>query len=384
MPETGAIPTSNAERCAGRTECRPPAGYGFRYQSRCGLLHVWLPLAHTVAPTPASAVLSGSMIKAGLLGWIRFLPPGGGGDPAWGAVFIAAGITAAFYGVAIGLGQKHPKTVLAYSSISQMGLITVAFGIGLTLGAGPPLRQRCPVLCLPSCPGKGRFVFGCRCRGRHRTTVAEEGMGDGSPWYGRPGAGWSTVDHGRLGQDRPQNGDGSIARRLGKDLGDPIAFVGHRHHNSDGSLFLHAAVLAPIIVFRRLKFLLDRIGRALRDRSLSCFPSGGQLASAMLKPGSIWLSFWPVAAGTGLTAWVWWMEPANRARHSMAPAGRRSSGAGRMAVGSGGRLASTLMDKAAWGSGRMLRRKPKNVRDDGIPKRIEIWEAALVDGILRA
>ena len=79
---------------------------GFGIKAGAVVLHVWLPLAHTVAPTPASAVLSGSMIKAGLLGWIRFLPSGGGGDPAWGAVFIAGGITAAFYGVAVGLGQR--------------------------------------------------------------------------------------------------------------------------------------------------------------------------------------------------------------------------------------------------------------------------------------
>ncbi|BBI63441.1 hypothetical protein HSBAA_47470 [Vreelandella sulfidaeris] len=39
-------------------------------------VHVWLPLAHPVAPAPASAVLSGVMIKAGLLGWISVLPLG--------------------------------------------------------------------------------------------------------------------------------------------------------------------------------------------------------------------------------------------------------------------------------------------------------------------
>ena len=48
-------------------------------------LHFWLPLAHPVAPTPASAVLSGAMIKAGLLGWMRFLPLGEVAMPKWGA-----------------------------------------------------------------------------------------------------------------------------------------------------------------------------------------------------------------------------------------------------------------------------------------------------------
>jgi len=94
-------------------------------------LHGWLPLAHPAAPVPASAVLSGAMIKAGLLGWMRFLPLGQAGLEGWGAAVIGAGLAAAFYGVLVGVTQSNPKTVLAYSSISQMGLITIPVGIGL-------------------------------------------------------------------------------------------------------------------------------------------------------------------------------------------------------------------------------------------------------------
>ena len=46
-------------------------------------LHGWLPLAHPAAPIPASAVLSGAMIKAGLFGWIRFIPAGVEGTGGW-------------------------------------------------------------------------------------------------------------------------------------------------------------------------------------------------------------------------------------------------------------------------------------------------------------
>lgn len=95
-------------------------------------LHVWLPLAHPVAPTPASAVLSGAMIKAGLLGWLRFLPMGEAALLQWGEIFILLGLATTFYGVAIGLMQKDPKTLLAYSSISQMGVLAIAVGVGLT------------------------------------------------------------------------------------------------------------------------------------------------------------------------------------------------------------------------------------------------------------
>lgn len=94
-------------------------------------LHVWLPLAHPVAPTPASAVLSGAMIAAGLLGWVRLLPLGEAALTGWGEVFIITGAVAVFYAVLVGLMQSNPKTVLAYSSISKMGLMTIGVGLGL-------------------------------------------------------------------------------------------------------------------------------------------------------------------------------------------------------------------------------------------------------------
>jgi formate hydrogenlyase subunit 3/multisubunit Na+/H+ antiporter MnhD subunit len=105
---------------------------GFGIKAGAVPLHMWLPLAHPVAPTPASAVLSGCMIKAGVLGWLRFLPLGEAALPAWGQVVIVLGVGAAFFGVAIGVTQRNPKTVLAYSSVSQMGIINVAIGIGLS------------------------------------------------------------------------------------------------------------------------------------------------------------------------------------------------------------------------------------------------------------
>lgn len=112
---------------------------GFGIKAGAVPLHLWLPLAHPVAPTPASAVLSGAMIKAGLLGWLRFLPLGEAALPVWSGLCMAAGLTAAFYGVLIGLTQQDPKTVLAYSSISQMGVMLTAIGIGFALPESWPL-----------------------------------------------------------------------------------------------------------------------------------------------------------------------------------------------------------------------------------------------------
>jgi formate hydrogenlyase subunit 3/multisubunit Na+/H+ antiporter MnhD subunit len=109
--------------------CLTLIGFGIK----AGMLpvHFWLPLAHPVAPVPASAVLSGVMIKAGLLGWMRFMPLGEGAFPFWSGICIGAGLLAAFYGVIIGLFQNEAKTNLAYSSISQMGMMTVGVGVGL-------------------------------------------------------------------------------------------------------------------------------------------------------------------------------------------------------------------------------------------------------------
>jgi len=104
---------------------------GFGLKAGIFGLHVWLPLAHPVAPAPASAVLSGSMIKAGVLGWIRFLPLGAISLPDLGSFIIILGLFTAFYGVIIGLTQRDPKTILAYSSISQIGIITLSIGLGM-------------------------------------------------------------------------------------------------------------------------------------------------------------------------------------------------------------------------------------------------------------
>ncbi len=96
-------------------------------------LHMWMPLAHAAAPVPASAVLSGAVVKVGIIGLMRFLPL----DYAlldWGQALAAAGLFTALYGVAIGITQQHPKAVLAYSSVSQMGVIVAVIGMGWSAG----------------------------------------------------------------------------------------------------------------------------------------------------------------------------------------------------------------------------------------------------------
>jgi len=111
---------------------------GFGMKMALAPLNGWMPLTYTAAPIPAAAVLSGAAVKAGVIGLIRFLPfaaPMQG----WGDALVVVGFFSAFYGVAIGITQQNPKTILAYSSISQMGVIAAVIGMALASGdAGAP------------------------------------------------------------------------------------------------------------------------------------------------------------------------------------------------------------------------------------------------------
>jgi formate hydrogenlyase subunit 3/multisubunit Na+/H+ antiporter MnhD subunit len=93
--------------------------------------HSWMMPAYQATPIPVAAALAGSMVNAGILGWLRFLPLGHTSSPEGGVLFIIAGAVAALYGVITGLGKRQAGAVLGGSSISQMGLITVIFGMGL-------------------------------------------------------------------------------------------------------------------------------------------------------------------------------------------------------------------------------------------------------------
>jgi formate hydrogenlyase subunit 3/multisubunit Na+/H+ antiporter MnhD subunit len=111
---------------------------GFAVKAGIVPLHVWLPLAHSIAPAPASAVLSGVIVNIGLLGWLRFVTPDA--LPAADAAvpwLVALGLVTCFYAALAGLKQRKLKSVLAYSTVSQMGLVLIGFA--MTLGGGSAL-----------------------------------------------------------------------------------------------------------------------------------------------------------------------------------------------------------------------------------------------------
>ncbi len=102
-------------------------------------LHFWLPPAYGAAPLYGLAVLSGPMMKAGLLGWLRFLPAGISLDPFWGQTLLLLGSLGVALGILLGLLQVQPRAVLAYSSIAKMGLISALVGLSLSQPTLAPL-----------------------------------------------------------------------------------------------------------------------------------------------------------------------------------------------------------------------------------------------------
>jgi formate hydrogenlyase subunit 3/multisubunit Na+/H+ antiporter MnhD subunit len=112
------------------------------FGSKAGLvpLHVWLPRAHPAAPSHVSALMSGVMIKLGVYGLLRLVLDILGGGPAWwGVVTVLLGLLTALVGVLYALMQDDLKRLLAYSSVENIGLVTIGVGAGLlflSLGAG--------------------------------------------------------------------------------------------------------------------------------------------------------------------------------------------------------------------------------------------------------
>ncbi len=138
---------------------------GFGVKAGMVPLHVWLPDAHPAAPSPASAILSGVMIKTGAYGIIRVVlaffasapaeaaPAAAHGAAAThgaaavgaastfshsvqtlGFVIIWLGLLTMFVGMLLALFQSDIKRTLAYSSVSQMGYILLGIGCAGYLG----------------------------------------------------------------------------------------------------------------------------------------------------------------------------------------------------------------------------------------------------------
>jgi hydrogenase-4 component F len=95
-------------------------------------LHTWLPDAHSEAPSPVSALLSGALLNCAFLGILRFFQLALAVGEGALARNVLVGFGLVSLGIAAGsiLGSRDYKRLLAYSSVEHMGLLAVGVGIG--------------------------------------------------------------------------------------------------------------------------------------------------------------------------------------------------------------------------------------------------------------
>ncbi|MDO5521537.1 MAG: proton-conducting transporter membrane subunit [bacterium] len=120
--------------------------FGFGAKAGMFPLHIWLPKAHPVAPSPASALLSGILTKSGIFGILvvssRLLLY----DELWGNIVLFLGVITMFLGALLGVFSNDLKRTLALSSMSQIGFILLGIGMQSLLGTHNALAVRGTIL----------------------------------------------------------------------------------------------------------------------------------------------------------------------------------------------------------------------------------------------
>lgn len=117
------------------------AFFGFGAKAGMVPLHSWLPRAHPAAPSHASALMSGVMVKIGVFGIIKVgVDLLGAPVLWWGLLVLLFGAVSSVLGVLYALAEQDIKRLLAFSTVENVGIILMGVGVGMMgIASGHPV-----------------------------------------------------------------------------------------------------------------------------------------------------------------------------------------------------------------------------------------------------
>jgi formate hydrogenlyase subunit 3/multisubunit Na+/H+ antiporter MnhD subunit len=227
--------------------------------------------------------------------------------PQWGAACILAGLLAAYYGVGVGLTQRNPKAVLAYSSISQMGLMTV--GLGLAIGwpqTVPTVIPAIAIYALHHALAKGALFLGVGIIGAAESGRAARRLAAGSMILAALALAGAPLTSGAVAKTALKLPLKSLADSWVSGLGLPLTL----------------AAIGTTLLMARLVFIVTAgtpshakpkpgmwlswmLTMLLTATAVWLLPAARSAASHTLQLISLWQGLWPVAVGMLPSAIVW-------------------------------------------------------------------------------